>query len=126
MTCRVPVAVPCRGLPTSYDFVWLSIFAWGVGSSVLNLLITIWALDYFGRERGPACKPACSPPLPPSVSGPHLAAHHWAVPLLTTLLLLWAHLPSCPGPRAREIMTEQAYDVHTASRAGGNLETINK
>lgn len=70
MTCRVPVAVPCRGLPTSYDFVWLSIFAWGVGSSVLNLLITIWALDYFGRERGPACKPACIPHSRPASAGP--------------------------------------------------------
>ncbi|PRW60703.1 Pleiotropic drug resistance 1 [Chlorella sorokiniana] len=67
-----------RGLPTSYDFVWLGIFAWGVGSSLINFGICVWALRFFGR------------------------------------------------PRGREIMTEQAFEVHHHSRAGGSLETINK
>lgn len=40
----------CRGLPTSYDFVWLAIFAWGFGSSIINFAICVWALGFFGRE----------------------------------------------------------------------------
>lgn len=45
-------ALANRGFPSEYKFVWIAIFAWGVGASVVNIGIMVLALTYLSAIRG--------------------------------------------------------------------------
>lgn len=42
---------PRRGYPTTYNTVWIAMFAWGIGSSFVNFIIFGLACTYLSRER---------------------------------------------------------------------------
>lgn len=57
-----PIALAaCRGYPTEYKNVWISLFAWGLGSTFFNFLIFGAACTYLSSECAAGfCSPRAS------------------------------------------------------------------
>jgi ABC-type multidrug transport system ATPase subunit/ABC-type multidrug transport system permease subunit len=41
-----------RSFPTSYSWVWISLFAWGIGASIINFVLLSLALTFLGPLQG--------------------------------------------------------------------------
>lgn len=107
--------------------MWAAIFAWGVGSSILN---------FCERRSWPAC-PACLPPAPQPAWQPPLARcpPRPRLPSIAHLLSL-AHQSPLPSgalvfflarleaPKDRIVVSEEAYAQSLRSRSGINLAAL--
>lgn len=58
-----------RGYTTDYSFVWVGLFAWGIGSAILNMGVLAAALTFLSPNKTPATAPAVEASAPPLENG---------------------------------------------------------